>query len=102
MDREKLQKELSNKKVIEDCAKAFGIVGDESRLKICYLLCHYPELSVSDVAEVIRLSLSATSHSLEKLKQLQVVKSRRDARKVLYSLTQSRLSKVVQKTLKTL
>ena len=100
MNKEKLRKELSHKKTIEDCAIAFGIVGDESRLKICYLLCKYPELSVGDIAEIIELSLSATSRSLDKLKQLEVVKSRKDTRKVFYSLTQNQLSKIIRKSLK--
>ncbi len=102
MNKEKLQKELNNKKIIEDCAVAFGVIGDGTRLKICYLLCYHPELSVGDIADIVGLSLSATSRSLDKLRELEVVKSRKDARKVFYSLTQNQLSKVIRKSLKTL
>lgn len=81
-----LKKELLNKKSLVDCAREFGVVGDLTRLRICYLLCRHPELSVGDIAEVLGLSLSAVSRSLSKLREFGVVRSRREYKQVFYSI----------------
>jgi DNA-binding transcriptional ArsR family regulator len=99
VDKKKLQKELANQKAICRCAKAFGVVGDETRLKICYLLRHYPELSVSDIAEAVGLSISAASRSLKKLKELRIVKNRRESKQIFYSLGNTNLSRFIKSNL---
>jgi|SRR3989344_5945516 len=91
-----LKKELGNKKVIEACAKQFGVVGDPTRLKISYLLCNHPELSVTDIAEAVEISISAASHSLKKLKALKFVKSRRDFRTIYYSWNDKNFEKILK------
>lgn len=93
-------KELADKKAIEACAKEFGIVGDETRLKICYLLCRHPELSVSQMAEVLGVSVSAVSHSLRRLKEIELVNTRRDAQTIYYSLKKSPFSTLLKSYLK--
>lgn len=45
------------------------MVGDPTRLKICYLLCRRKELSVGDIADVVGVSISAVSHTLRKLQK---------------------------------
>lgn len=78
--------ELRDNAKIKACADRFGITGDPTRLKICYLLCHYPELAVSEIAKTINAPISTTSHSLKKLKAIHVVQNRRREKQVLYSL----------------
>jgi DNA-binding transcriptional ArsR family regulator len=96
MDRNKLKKELKNKKAIFECAKEFGMVGDPTRLKICYLLCRHKELSVGEIADVIGVSISAVSHTLKKLKKANMVESRREFRNVYYKLNKSSLIEVIK------
>lgn len=96
MIKSKLKKELKNSKAIEDCAKQFGVIGDPTRLRICYLLCNHPELSVTEIAEVIGISISAVSHSLRKLKSLNFVKSRRDFRTIYYSWKDRSFGKILK------
>jgi len=91
-----LKKELKNSKVLEACAKQFGVIGDPTRLKICYLLCNHPELSVTDIAEAVGISVSAASHSLKKLKDLKFVKSRRDFRTIYYSWNDKSFEKILK------
>jgi len=86
IDKKTLQKELKDNKKISDCVLCFGVTGDRTRLKICYLLCHYPELSVTEIAETIGSPVSTISRSLKKLKKVNVVSRRREAKTVLYSL----------------
>lgn len=89
MKKDELKKELKNKDAILACAREFNMVGDPTRLKICYLLCHHKELSVGDIAEVVGVSVSAVSHTLRKLQKADMVESRREFRTVYYKLRKS-------------
>jgi len=91
-----LQKKLQNETEIVQCAEEFNMVGDPTRLKICYLLCRHKELSVGEIAEIIGVSISAVSHTLRKLKEADIVKDHRDFRHVYYQLKQSPLTKIVK------
>ncbi len=91
-----LQEELQDNSKIEACAIRFGTTGDLTRMKICYLLCHYPELSVSEIAKIIDAPISTVSHSLKKLKAIQLVENRRKAKENLYSLTNSKFALLVK------
>lgn len=82
----KIQEELTQSKIVMQCAMRHGTVGDPSAMKICYLLRHYPDLSVSEVAELVGLSVSAASRCLTRLKLADVVISSRQARTVRYQL----------------
>jgi len=84
--RNKIKKELTNKKALIRCASNFNILGDLTRMKICYLLCKYKELSVSEITELIDVSISAVSHSLKALRRCCLVKSRRDFKTVYYRI----------------
>lgn len=96
INKKVLKKELHNKRALIDCAREFGVVGDPTRLKICYLLCRHPELSVGDIAEVVGLSISAVSHALTKLKELGVVKGRKDYKQVFYRLKKTKLTRYLK------
>lgn len=87
-----LKKELQDSRKIAACAKRYGVAGDTTRMKICYLLCHYPELSVSQIAEIISTPISTVSHSLKKLKEIHAVVNRRRAKEIFYSLTQNKFT----------
>ena len=94
-----LQDELQDNEKIEACAVKFGTTGDLTRMKLCYILCHHPELTVSEMAEIIGLPISTVSHSLKKLKEIQVVKNRRQAKQVLYSLGKNKFASVIKSQL---
>lgn len=84
--KSKIKRELTNKKALVKCAGDFGVLGDLTRMKICYLLCKHKELSVSEVAELVGISISAISHSLNALKKRCLVRSRRDFKTVYYRI----------------
>lgn len=94
-DNRKIKKELENDAVVEQCAAEFRMVGDPTRLKICYLLCRHNELSVGDISFIIGVSVSAVSHTLSKLKQVGIVDARRDFRHVYYHLSKSTFSNLL-------
>lgn len=70
---------------LQDLAELFKVFGDGTRLKIMYvLLCS--EMCVYDIAAVLGMSQSAISHQLRILKQMDLVKNRRDGKTIFYSL----------------
>jgi DNA-binding transcriptional ArsR family regulator len=93
---EAIKKELRNKKELIACAKKLGIVGDATRLKICYLLCHHPELKVSEIAEILGTSVSVVSHSVKKLLVFDLVVRRKEAQTVYYSLKKNEFTKTLK------
>lgn len=97
--RQLLQEELKDNAKIKACAERFGVTGDPTRLKICYLLCHYPELAVSEIAETIEAPISTVSHSLQKLKAIHVVENRRRAKEIFYSLGQNKFVSLLKNQL---
>jgi len=96
MKKDELKKELGDKDAILACAREFNMVGDPTRLKICYLLCRHKELSVGEIAEVVGVSVSAVSHTLRKLQKADMVESRREFRTVYYKLKKSPVVEVMK------
>lgn len=95
-DIQKIKKELKNQKAILACAREFNMIGDPTRLKICYLLCRHKELSVGDIAKVVGVSISAVSHTLQKLQKANMVESKREFRTVYYKLKKSPIVEVMK------
>lgn len=95
----KIQKELRNEKAITTCAEQFGLVGDPTRMKICWLLCEHPELRVGEMAVILGVSISVVSHSLKKLRENNLVELRRDHKNVFYKLANTSFNKILKKTL---
>lgn len=91
-----IKKELKNETALVQCAEEFNMVGDLTRLKICYLLCRHKELSVGEIAEIVGVSISAVSHTLRKLKKANIVEDRKDFRHVYYQLKQSPLTEIIK------
>lgn len=96
IDTKELKKELKDKNAIAACSREFNMVGDPTRLKICYLLCRHKELSVGDIAEVVGVSISAVSHTLKKLQGADMVESRRESRTMLYKLKKSPIVEIMK------
>lgn len=93
---QRIKQELKNKQELLNCAKQLGVVGDATRLKICYLLCHYPELNVSGIADILDTSVSVISHSVKKLLELNLVERRKEAQTVYYSLVDNDFNKTLR------
>jgi len=93
---QRIKKELRSRKELLECARQLGVVGDATRLKICYLLCHYPELNVGAMAEILDTSVSVVSHSVKKLLNLKLVQRRKEAQTVYYSLKNNEFTKTLK------
>lgn len=93
IDLEAVKLELANSSAVKQCAERHNAVSDISSMRICYLLRHQPDLSVSEIAELVGLSVSATSRCLSKLKAADIVTSNRVAQAVQYRLKPSDFTK---------
>lgn len=90
MTREQLaeiRQSLDSSPEIEEAAGRIHLAGNPTRLKLLYLLETMGELKVGDLAELLDVSMSAVSQHLAKLKAYQLVKPRREAQTIYYSLT---------------
>ncbi len=96
----KIKKELENEKDVLACAEQFGLVGDPTRMKICWLLCNHKELSVGDIADTLGVSVSVVSHSLKKLKENNMVETRQEHKQVFYKMGTNPFIKVIKNSLK--
>lgn len=83
---------------LQDLADFFKVFGDATRLKILYvLLCS--EMCVYDIAAVLGMTQSAISHQLRVLKQLDLVKHRREGKTIFYSLADAHIVTILSQGL---
>ncbi len=82
---EQARKEAISDRDLERLSLTYRVLGDPNRLKIVMVL-RTVEMCVCDLAAFTRLSESAVSHQLRRLKDLALVKSRRDGQIIYYSL----------------
>lgn len=68
-----------------------ALAGNEARLKIVYLLEEERELCPCDLADILGMSIPAVSQHLRKLKDGNVVETRKEGQTIYYSLTQENL-----------
>lgn len=95
----RLRKALPGEHRLEHARTLFAALADRQRLKILHALQGGEELCVCDVAHVLRVSVSAASHHLRRLRDLGILKDRNDGRMIYYSLRQSFVAALVTRTL---
>ena len=86
---------LPNKETMEQIAELFKGFADATRVQILSLLAQQ-ELCVTDIAQAVSLSQSAISHQLRLLKQMHVIKYRREGKNILYSLADDHVKTILQ------
>lgn len=77
-----------------DLAEFFRIFGDSTRIRILYVLSQ-SEMCVCDIAGLLKMGQSAISHQLRVLKQMRLVKFRRDGKTVFYSLADGHIETIL-------
>ncbi len=81
----KVREHMAADEDLMDLAELFKAFGDSTRVKILYALFK-AEMCVCDIAVLLGMTKSAISHQLRILKQMKLVKHRRDGKIVYYSL----------------
>lgn len=95
----RLQRQMPPDSVLEEAGTLFGALADRARIKIIYALRTGEELCVCDVAHVLGVSISTTSHHLRKLRDLKLLQYRNDGKMAYYSLRDELAAKLVADTL---
>ncbi len=72
-------------------SKVLELAGNEVRLKILYLLEEETELCPCDISDILGMSIPAISQHLRKLKDGNIIESRRDGQTIYYSLKEEHL-----------
>ena len=83
MDMQKLQETVNQNNYFQFTANIFKQVGDPTRLKIFWILCHCEEC-VINLAALIDMSSPAVSHHLRPLKAAGLIDSHRKGKEVYY------------------
>ena len=76
---------MPDKHTMERIADLFKGFADPTRVHILTLLQQREELCVTEIAEAVELSQSAISHQLRILKQMHLIKFRREGKNIWYS-----------------
>ena len=87
--------ELLSKEISEWIAEVFKACGDTTRVRILSLLLHQ-ELCVGGIADALEMSQSAISHQLRILKQMHLIKFRREGKNILYSLADDHVRTILE------
>jgi len=74
-------------------ADLFSALSDPTRLRIISVLLD-SELNVGDIATHLTMTESAVSHQLRGLRQLRLVRSRKNGRQVFYALDDDHVAKL--------
>ena len=77
-----------------DLAELFKVFGDSTRIRILFVLFE-AEVCVCDLAKVLNMTQSATSHQLRILKANKLVNSRREGKSVFYSLADGHVRTII-------
>ncbi len=81
-----LRLEVGHHAELDDLTSMMNAAGNETRMRILYLLWRNREVRVNDLAEILDVTTPAISQQLKKLRAQQLVRTRRDAQTVYYRL----------------
>ena len=95
---EKIDPEMLSDEVMAAMAESFKALGDPTRLRIMALLFN-GERTVGDLADHLAVSQSAVSHQLRLLRNLDIVRHRKDGREVYYALADDHIRDIYIRTL---
>lgn len=87
---------VPDKEALDHIAELFKGFADPTRVHILCLLMAEEELCVSDIAQKVSVSQSAISHQLRLLKQMHLIRSRRDGKNMHYSLADDHVKTILQ------
>ena len=83
------------KETLEQIAELFKGFADPTRVRILWLLLEQ-EKCVTEIADELELTQSAVSHQLRMLKQMHLIKFRREGKNIWYSLADDHVRTILQ------
>lgn len=83
---EALRTEVGRHEALDALTEMMNAAGNDTRMRILYLLWRKREVRVNDLAEILEVTTPAISQQLKKLRSHRLVDTRRDAQTVYYRL----------------
>ena len=87
--------QIPEKETMDAIGELFKGFAAPTSVHILYLMVEQ-ELCVNDIAEAVDISQSAISHQLRLLKQMHLIKFRREGKNILYSLADDHVKTILQ------
>lgn len=91
---ENVRRAMKSAETVSLLAETFKILGDSTRIKIAFALSK-EELCVCDIANLLGVSQSAVSHSLRTLRQMKLVRFRKEAKITYYTLDDEHIANLL-------
>lgn len=91
----RLRGEMKDASVLESLAQTFRVLGDPTRVSLVWALSR-AELCVCDLAALLGMSQSAVSHSLRALRELRLVRHRKEGRIAYYTLDDEHIASLLE------
>ena len=95
------QTEMPGVGTFQTVADCFKQLGDGSRIRIFWLLCHR-EACVTDLAALVQMSSPAVSHHLRQLKAGGLIVHRREGKEVYYTAADSEKAQLLHRVIERL
>lgn len=89
-----LQEQLDQIEYFQTVAEVFKQLGDTTRIRIFWLLCHCEEC-VLNISALMKMSSPAVSHHLRPLKNSGLIVSRREGKEVYYRAADTEESRLL-------
>lgn len=85
--------------VDERVAALMAALASPTRIRVLFALLEVEELSVGELAKAVKMSDSATSHQLRVLRDLGLIRRRREGRMAFYALSDEHLGVLLKESL---
>jgi DNA-binding transcriptional ArsR family regulator len=85
--------------VDERVAALMGALSSPTRIRVLFALLEAEELPVGELAKAVKMSDSATSHQLRVLRDLGLIRRRREGRWAFYTLSDEHLGVLLKESL---
>ncbi|MCL5071179.1 MAG: metalloregulator ArsR/SmtB family transcription factor [Actinobacteria bacterium] len=102
IDKQKIsnvKKKLKSETTIERLSEIFKVLSDTTRVKVISALL-VQELCVCEISELLETTKSAVSHQLRILRNMRLVKYRKEGKMVFYSLDDKHIANLFAEGLK--
>ena len=86
-----VRRAMKSDEAVGALAETFKILGDPTRIRIAFALAR-EELCVCDISNLLGVSQSAVSHSLRALRQMKLVRFRKEGKIAYYTLDDEHIS----------
>ncbi len=93
-----VEKKMKSKRTIQLLSETFKALSDPTRLKMLLALSQ-EELCGCDLVELLGVTKSAISHQLRILKNMRIVKYRREGKQIFYSLDDEHVKTLINQSL---